>query len=75
MTEPPNLPLLLTVKQAAGLLGMARSTLYELLDAGALRSVKRGASRRIPLTEVHRYIDLLLGVGDDQHAGAVTPPT
>jgi excisionase family DNA binding protein len=75
VTEPPNLPLLLTVKQAAGLLGIGRSTLYELLDAGELRSVKRGASRRIPMTEVHRYIDLLLGVGDDQHAGAVPPPS
>ncbi len=56
----PIMPLLLTVNQAADLLGMGRSTLYELLDAGELRSVKRGASRRIPLKEVHRYIDRLL---------------
>ncbi len=56
----PILPLLLTVKQTAELLGIGRSTLYELLDAGELRSVKRGASRRIPLKEVHDYIDRLL---------------
>ena len=35
----PILPLLLTVKQTAELLGIGRSTLYELLDAGELRSV------------------------------------
>lgn len=33
MTEP-ILPLLLTVKQPAGLLGIGRTTVYEVLDAG-----------------------------------------
>jgi excisionase family DNA binding protein len=59
-TALPVMPLLLTVKQAADLLGMGRSTVYELIDAGELRSVKRGASRRIPLKAIHEYIDSLL---------------
>jgi excisionase family DNA binding protein len=61
------LPLLLTVKQASQLLGLGRSTLYELLDAGELRSVKRGASRRIPLQEIHGYIDRLLNQADSRN--------
>ena len=56
----PVVPLLLTVNQAAELLGMGRSTIYELIDSGELKSVKRGASRRVPLKEVHDYIDRLL---------------
>ena len=54
-------PLLLTVNQAAQLLGIGRSTLYELIETGDVRSVKVGASRRIPLKAVHDYVDRLLG--------------
>jgi excisionase family DNA binding protein len=63
-STPVLIPLLLTVKQAAQLLGLGRSTVYELLDAGELRSAKRGASRRIPLQEVHQYIDRLINQSD-----------
>jgi excisionase family DNA binding protein len=63
-TALPVMPLLLTVKQAADLIGMGRSTVYELIDAGELRSVKRGASRRIPLKAIHEYIDRLLADND-----------
>jgi excisionase family DNA binding protein len=65
-TPLPVMPMLLTVKQAADLLGMGRSTIYELIDAGELGSVKRGASRRIPLKAIHEYIDSLL---DDRSDG------
>jgi excisionase family DNA binding protein len=72
---PPALavmPLLLTVNQAAQMLGIGRSTLYELIDAGEIRSVKVGASRRIPLKAVHEYIDRLLG-DDDSTGGGDLP--
>jgi excisionase family DNA binding protein len=73
-TRSPVMPLLLTVNQAAELLGMGRSTLYELLDAGELRSIKRGASRRIPLKEVHQYIDRLLDRQNcEQKQGSAVP--
>jgi excisionase family DNA binding protein len=68
----PLMPLLLTVKQAAELLGIGRSTVYELLDAGDLKSVKLGFSRRIPLKVVEEYIEHLLG---DDHDDKAEPPT
>jgi excisionase family DNA binding protein len=55
----PMLPLLLTVKQAADLMGVGRTTLYELMDAGEVYSVHRGASRRVPLWAVYDYVDRL----------------
>ena len=41
-------PLLLTPTEAARALGIGRSKLYQLLQAGALESVHIGACRRIP---------------------------
>jgi excisionase family DNA binding protein len=61
------MPLLLTVNQAAQMLGIGRSTLYELIDDGEIKSVKVGASRRIPLKAVREYIDGLLGDHDGLH--------
>jgi len=55
------LPLLLTVRQAAELLGVGRTTLYELMDSGELHSVHRGASRRVPLWAAYDYVDRLCG--------------
>ena len=57
----PMLPLLLTVNQAAELLGVGRTTVYELMDSGELFSVHRGASRRIPLWAAYDYVDRLCG--------------
>jgi len=50
------IPLLVTVNQAAQLLGIGRTTVYELIEAGELRSAKRGSSRRIPLKAIHDYM-------------------
>jgi excisionase family DNA binding protein len=69
-STPAIMPLLLTVNQAAQLLGIGRSTLYELIDTGDIRSVKVGASRRVPLKAVHEYIDGLLG--DHEGTGGIT---
>ena len=52
-------PLLLTVKEAADMIGVGRTTLYDLMDAGEVFSVRRGASRRIPLWAVYDYVDRL----------------
>jgi excisionase family DNA binding protein len=46
----------LTPVEAAKALGVCRSTLYGLLRSGALRSVKIGACRRIPVEAVREYV-------------------
>jgi excisionase family DNA binding protein len=52
-------PLLLTVKEAAALIGIGRSTLYRLMEAGDVASVHVGASRRVPLSAAYEFVDRL----------------
>jgi excisionase family DNA binding protein len=60
--HPPfQRPLLLTVKEAAALIGIGRTTLYRLMDAGEIGSVHVRASRRIPLKSVYAYVGRLTG--------------
>ncbi|MGH3371724.1 MAG: helix-turn-helix domain-containing protein [Nocardioidaceae bacterium] len=51
--------LLLTPEDAAVVLSIGRSKLYELLATGELRSVRIGTSRRIPAEEVAAYVQRL----------------
>ncbi|MFC9559598.1 helix-turn-helix domain-containing protein [Agromyces sp. NPDC056965] len=55
----PDAPLLYSPESAARLLGIARSTLYELLSSGALPSVKIGRSRRIRRDAIEMFVDRL----------------
>lgn len=55
MTEP----LLLTVREAADLLRLSRSTVYEEMKKGRLRSVHIGRACRIPYEAVRVYVDEL----------------
>ena len=50
---------LLTPEEAAQALSIGRSKVYELLRAGALASVRIGASRRIPVDAVRAYVAAL----------------
>ena len=43
-----TVPILLTPTEAAIALGIGRSKLYELMQAGVLESVRIGSCRRIP---------------------------
>ena len=52
--------LLVTVEQAAEILGVGRTTVYELLADGDIRAVQIRRCRRIAVTELHRYVDRLL---------------
>lgn len=57
-------PVLLTVEDAAQALALGRTKVYELVESGALRSVKIGRSRRIPVQALHEFvlrIDLEIG--------------
>lgn len=49
-------PLLLRPEEAAAVLGVGRSTLYELLAAGAVESVLIGKSRRVPVAALADYV-------------------
>jgi excisionase family DNA binding protein len=51
--------LLLTHEETAEVLGICRSKVYELLRAGAIESVRIGASRRIPVAAVTEYVERL----------------
>lgn len=54
-------PLLLTVLEVAGLLGVGRTTVYELISAGDLEVVHIGRSARVPAASVHDYVAGLRG--------------
>ncbi|WP_190817676.1 helix-turn-helix domain-containing protein [Saccharopolyspora pogona] len=59
--SPEEIPnrLLYPIKEAMVLLSMSRSTIYEQLRAGRLRSVTQGASRLIPASALNEYVSLL----------------
>jgi excisionase family DNA binding protein len=48
--------LLLRPEEVAQALSVGRTTVYELMRAGELRSVKIGTSRRIPTAAVVEYL-------------------
>jgi excisionase family DNA binding protein len=48
--------LLLTPVEAAAVLGIGRSKLYELLQTGQLASVRIGTCRRVPTEAVHSFL-------------------
>jgi len=47
------------VSEAMEILSQRRSTMYELLRTGRLRSVGEGHARRIPASAIHEYVALL----------------
>ena len=53
-------PVLLTVEEAAGLLRIGRTTAYELVMSGKLRSVKVGRRRLVVRDGVQDYVGELL---------------
>ena len=51
--------LLLTVPQAAARLGLGRSTVYQFIGTGALRSVKVGRLRKIVAADLEAFVKKL----------------
>ena len=49
--------MLVRPEQAAEVLNLGRSTLYELLHTGELESVLIGRSRRIPVEALRAFVD------------------
>lgn len=50
-------PLVYRVEQAAVALQLGRSTIYELIRSGQLRSVKSGRRRLVPKDAVVEYLE------------------
>jgi excisionase family DNA binding protein len=54
-------PLLVSVEEAAGLLGIGRTTLYELIRRGDVRPIRIGRCVRIPQRELEAFVQRLVG--------------
>lgn len=54
-----NLPILLTINDVAKIMNLSRSTVYQLMNKGELKSCNIGRSRRITGTQVEDYINSL----------------
>jgi excisionase family DNA binding protein len=50
-------PLLVRVEEAARILSLSRSTIYEMLDRGEISSIRCGAARRIPMAALRAWVD------------------
>lgn len=55
--ESTTEPMLVRIDRAAELLGLSQATVYRLIAAGDLRSVRFGRAHRVPSTELTRLID------------------
>lgn len=55
-TDSEPAPLLVTVPQAARMLAISRSLVYELIWKGELKPVHIGRSARFTITELERFI-------------------
>jgi excisionase family DNA binding protein len=53
-------PKLISIKETCIVLGVGRSTVYELIGQGALRSVKIGRRSLVPVEELTAYVERLL---------------
>ena len=62
-TDAATQPRLLHIEHVMAQLAVSRSTVFELLGTGQLRSVKIGARRLIPQTAVDEFIAHLLDCG------------
>ena len=60
-------PLLVSVEEAAGLLGIGRTTLYELIRRGDVRPIRIGRCVRIPQRELEAFVERLVGGSRSEH--------
>lgn len=60
--------LLLTPAEAAEILAVGRSTVYELIATGDLESVRIGRSRRVPRAALDAFVRRLRGLDEGQVA-------
>ena len=66
MGESQTEVLLYKIPEVVRMLNLSRSTVFELLRTGRLRSVHQGRSRLIPAASLREYVGLL----EQEEAGA-----
>ncbi len=57
--------LLLTVIEAAEMLGIHRSRTYQFIQRGELKSLKIGGARRVLITDLHEFVRTLKEAAGD----------
>lgn len=62
-TTDATRPLLVTVRQAAEILSLSRSSIYLLIDAGKLTPIRIGRSVRFSLEHLEGFVDDLTTAG------------
>jgi excisionase family DNA binding protein len=62
-----QLPLVLTVEEAAERLGVGRTVMYALVSSGAVESVRIGRLRRVPADALVTFLD---GLRASRNGGA-----
>ncbi|MBK8632014.1 MAG: helix-turn-helix domain-containing protein [Sphingomonadales bacterium] len=55
-TSPPIDPICVRINEAAPMIGVGRTKLYELIAGGELETVKLGKSTRVITASLHRLI-------------------
>jgi excisionase family DNA binding protein len=64
---------LLSIPEFGRVISVSRSTAYELVARGEVRTVAIGARRLVPVVEVDRYVDRLLAeAGIEQEVSDAT---
>lgn len=58
--QPSGRKLLVKPEEAATILSVGRSTVYDLMASGELESVRIKSSRRVPIAAIERYVERLL---------------
>jgi excisionase family DNA binding protein len=63
--------LLLRIPEAAARLGVGRSTVYELIQAGQLPAVRIGKAVRIPASRLEAWVELQARAAESHKGGEV----
>ena len=61
--------------EAAELLGLCRSTVYELIASGAIPSITIGKSRRVPLEALRAWVRAQTDAGAPGRSAPASPST
>lgn len=67
----PTDPLLVTIPQAAKILSVGRSTIYQLIWSGELTPIHIGRCVRLSVRQVHEWIDRQVGDVDGRPVSSI----